>query len=334
MEFKTFSFFNILQASINIVIVLILFILDRLSYLSNLSYKIYIPLYLLTYLIVLIGYVDKLKQYVFGKVKAIFKIRYDILGLIKLGLPVTISYQVATLIFNIDNQFISMFFSTITFGLYSFAYSMVSLVTTILNTTSTVLFPTLNGRTMNKNIAIYNKLIMLLLILVYLMVIVYYPVELIVKNFLPEYVNSLIYFKIVIPGVGISSSISLIIFNFFKALKKGHIYFIYGCFILVFAVVVNTAVYFITHSAISIAIASLIILFTWYLITNRYLATKYGIIYKKNTFYLVIMTLVFEVYVIGIRSIFISILFYFISYCIITLLFYRKELLRICKRVF
>lgn len=221
MRFKTFSFFNILQALLNISSTTVIYILKKIGYLSILSYKIYIPIYLLIYSIILLGYLINLKDLVFGKVKSFFQVNNDIWNLIKIGFPVTVSYQIATLVFNIDNQFISMFFSTVIFGLYSFAYSMVSIVTTILNTLSTVIFPNLNRLNLDNAIKNYSKLIMLLLMLVYLMVMVYYPVEIIVKLFLPEYLESLIYFKIVIPGVGISSCISLIIFNYFKTLKKG-----------------------------------------------------------------------------------------------------------------
>ncbi len=53
----------------------------------------------------------------------------------------TISYQVSVLIFNVDNQYISLFFSTRTYGLYAFAYSLIQMVLTVLNAVSTVLFP-------------------------------------------------------------------------------------------------------------------------------------------------------------------------------------------------
>lgn len=332
MRFKTFSFFNILQALLNISSTTVIYILKKIGYLSILSYKIYIPIYLLIYSIILLGYLINLKDLVFGKVKSFFQVNNDIWNLIKIGFPVTVSYQIATLVFNIDNQFISMFFSTVIFGLYSFAYSMVSIVTTILNTLSTVIFPNLNRLNLDNAIKNYSKLIMLLLMLVYLMVMVYYPVEIIVKLFLPEYLESLIYFKIVIPGVGISSCISLIIFNYFKTLKKGHIYFIYGCSILVLAIILNSLIYFATHSAIAIAGMSLVILFSWYLITNSYLVRNYHVAYKKNTFYMLSMMLVFEIDVLNIKNMFYSIIIYLISYALITFLVYKNDFYKLKRK--
>lgn len=326
MNFKLFSFFNIIQALLNIGIVLVLYFSQKVKYLNTLSYKAYIPIYLSVYLVVLLGYAYKSNPFIFGKVKPFSKINKDIFMLIKIGLPVTISYQVATLIFNMDNQFISIFFSTVVFGLYSLAYSMVSMVTTILNTISSVLFPSLNRESTNEVIANYGKLTTYLLIIVYFMVTVYFPIELIVKIFLPKYIGALIYFKIVVPGVGISTCISLIIFNYFKILGKGHVYFIYGCFVLIIAIIINSLTYFITRSAIAIAGVSLFILFIWYMLTNGYLVMRYRVACKKNTCYLILMLMIFELTVLLLKNVTAFIFIYSVIYAVVTILFYKKEL--------
>src|SRR5699024_9662916 len=117
-------------------------------------------------------------------------------------------------------------------------------------------------------------------------VVVYYAGPLFIECYLPYYVESLIFIRLLLPGFGVSSFISILVFNYYKVIKKSNVYLVQGIVTLIGSLVLNLIGYYLTKSAIVIAVISLIVLFCWYIFTNTYFIQKYKIDWRKNTFYL------------------------------------------------
>lgn len=329
MDFSFLAKMNLTQAIFTSGSVLLLFILIKLGYLNKLNYYVYIIFFLLNYIFLLINYIKKYKTIIFGKKTPFKQVLPNILTFFRIGIPVTISYQIASLILNLDNQFISFFFNTRTFGIYSFAYSLISLTTTVVTAISTVLFPYLNRIDVKDAVKQYSTNVGYILLLIYFALLVYYPVHIFVYWFLPEYIPSLVYFRLLLPGVGISSCISLIIFNYYKILNESKRYLLFGIIVLACAVVINYIVYLVFQTPYAIALASLFILFLWYMLNNGYLHMKYKISSDNHTIYMLIMIIVFE-FITQLNNYILSFMIYSILYGIITYALENK----VCRKIF
>ena len=198
-------------------------------------------------------------------------------------------------------------------------------ITSVVSALSVVIFPFLNKKSVNNIMAQYSKNLGYLLIFIYGAIIVYYPAELFIRWYLPQYTESLLYFRLLLPGIGISSSISILIFNYYKVIKKSSLYLFYSVIILISSTILNIIAYFITKNSYVIAFISLIILMSWFFLLNYYLIRKYKVQWKKNTIYLIVMVIIFES-VSLIDNLYISMLIYIIFYFVISLVLYKKEL--------
>lgn len=326
LKFNLISRVNMLQSILTCLIVILCYFLVKFRVMSPLPATFYLFLFLVVFLILLIVLHNALRGTIFiGKGLEKEESKRVVVEIFKLGIPVAISYQIGTFILNIDNQLISMFFNNRLFGIYSFAYSLISIISTVIVPISTVIFPFLNRQEKGRVMEQYSFNTSILFIFVYAALIVYYPVRLFIEWYLPNYDDSLIFFQLLLPGVGISSCISILVFNYYKVLKKSNVYLIQGIIVLIGSVIFNIIGYYLTKDAIVIAVISLIVLFSWYLFTNSYFIQRYKINWGKNTIYLGTMILVFEITT-QISNIWASLLAYFIVYSTLTFFIYRQEL--------
>ena len=325
MNFKLISKINILQS----LLVSSIIVVNWIFFINNKIVKLYamhyIALYESVFAIVLIIFLRVYRRLWLGEVYSYHKIACEIKELFVIGMPVMLSSQIASIILNLDNQIISIFFSPRVFGIYSFAYSLMMVITTVVSALSVVIFPFLNKKSVNNIMAQYSKNLGYLLIFIYGAIIVYYPAELFIRWYLPQYTESLLYFRLILPGIVISSSISILIFNYYKVIKKSSLYLFYSVIILISSTILNIIAYFITKNSYVIAFISLIILMSWFFLLNYYLIRKYKVQWKKNTIYLIVMVIIFES-VSLIDNLYISMLIYIIFYFVISLVLYKKEL--------
>ena len=266
-----------------------------------------------------------------GKRTSLKKSYKKIIMLFKVGLAITISYQIGALIFNLDNQYILFFFNTRTFSNYSFAYSLIQILTTIINAISTVLFPYLNRQNEKKVVASYVRNTSYMLIVIFAALIAYYPIHIFVHLYLPKYVSALRYFRILLPGVAISNCIYSIIFNYYKVFRKIKEYLLFGITILLLAAILNYLAYIIFRDPYAIAFSSLIVLFIWYILTNHYIEIHYQVNSILNVIYMFLMIVVFEIITV-IKQPLSSGTIYIVLYIVITIVFQRDTIMKVFKR--
>lgn len=329
MRFKQLSFRSIVKCVLTIISVVTLFLMYKyLEY--KVGYIVYISIILgINYLLAL-WYIFSYKEIVFGKSN---KIREE-LPIIKkffvVGIPLLIANLIGQLIFLIDQQFVNLLFDKDTFGLYAFAYNLVSLVSIATSAISTVLYPTLrqmNNETIKAKYSVINSY---LLIFVTLCLIIYFPLDLFVRNVLEEYTGSLDTFKIIFPGIVISSSITVIKYNCYKTFGLIKNYFCKSLFILALAVVLNTIVYFIFKTTNAISVVSIVVLLVWYLVVEFYFIKHYNIKWVKNLIYLLLMISSFYLVTL-IENIIISGSIFLVIWVLITGILYFKELKNLKK---
>ena len=323
-RFGELSLRNLIQSMLTILSILCLlgFYLLRNE---PLSYRIYTIIYVSITVLLTFWYIWTYRDITFGKRdNSVFKSK-ELFVFFKIGFPLLVANLCQSLILSIDRQFVNIFYDTDTYAVYAFAYNMLSLITTALAAISTVLYPILKKSSEESLKTVYSWLIGIISIIVSACMLAFFPLCLFVDWFLPKYLGSLTIFRIILPGLIVSSSITLIMHNYYKAINKEGLFFIKSICILILSIAANLIAYFVFKTTEAISIASVLVMFAWYVITEEYFVRRYKIKWKKNLAYIVLMVSAFY------ATSFIgewrfAMLIYLYSFTGITMLFYRKDL--------
>lgn len=324
MRFKELSTRRVYQAGFRILFTVVFFLMHHAGIIEILSAQVYIGCLVFTDIILLGWYVFTYKDITFGKCDSIKLGISEFVCYYKTGLILTVAFQVANLILSLDRQFVLLLYDTETYGIYSFAYSLISMATTVIGAVSLVLFPNLKRKSETTIIADFSNSMAVIAILVFAAHIGYYPLCFFIKCFLPDYVQSLLYLKIIFPGLAISSCISTIIFTYYKVLNKNKIYFIISCFILLLSAILNWFSHVFFQSPEAISWASVMTLLIWYLISETYFIKHYHIRWIKNLTYIITTSICFYSVTFFVENNIIGTILYLVMYFVITILFYKK----------
>lgn len=331
-RFKELSIRKVYQAGLKILCTIIFFLLHMFKVINDLSAYIYISCIVAIDVILLLWYVYTYKDITFGKCEKFTNNIGEVVNYFKQGIILTVAFQVANLIFNLDRQFVSILYNTKTYAVYSFAYSLISMATTVIGAVSLVLFPNLKRKEKSRIIDDFSNNMSVIAILVFAAHIGYYPLCVFIKWFLPEYNSSLIYLKIIFPGLAISSCISTIIFTYYKVLDENKRYFIICCIVLALSALSNWVAHLIFHTASAISGASIITLLCWYIIGESYFVKTYHVGWIKNLLYIIIMMIAFYMITFCVSNEIIGTCLYMLFYMIMTFILYKKLILNLFKR--
>lgn len=333
LRFSDYSMRNMIRSAFNILSTIIL---AGLYYFNNkrvISYKYYLFSVVFISIVLLLMYVKKFNEITFGDRSFFLKYKSELFEIMKMGIPFLIASICSTLILTIDSQFISILFDMRTYGIYAFAYNLLSLVTVFTSAMSVVLYPTLKQSKKSELTNKYPVLASYVLCFVYLSLIIYFPLSLFVKGFLPQYVGSLEFFRIVFPGLAFSSVISVVIQNYYKLLNKNNLFFYENLGVLGISFIMNSIAYYIFRTPESISFASVITLIIYYILAEMYFIKKQHIKWMKNFSYALLM-MVFFYLITEISNVYIGGAIYLVVFILMVLVFYRysiKELVTLIK---
>ena len=139
---------------------------------------------------------------------------------ISCGVALMISNIASMLIIGVIRQAIEFCWDVETFGKTSLTLSISSLLLTFINSMALVLFPMLKRNQEKKLARIYCKIRTGLMIPILAFLAFYYPVKVILSEWLPQYADSLNYMAILFPMCVVESKMTLLINTYMKALRK------------------------------------------------------------------------------------------------------------------
>lgn len=324
-RFSELSFRNVLSAALKLLSAL-LFLFAYLHNKQVVSYRLYIIVVNSILAVLLAWYVHTYREITFGSRCSIKQVKNGIGELFKTGIKLTIAGEVAHLVLILDRQFVSALYSTNTYAIYAFAYSIVTIFTALISESAKVLFPML--RTVNQEEAMkyFSPAISVVSLITGAALVGYFPMIWFVNRFMPDYVSSLLYIRIILPSLILSCSISIVMFTFYKVLDKNTTYFYTGCLALVVGVVTNVGAHVIFHTPVSISWASVLTMFVWYFAAMRYFVTSQNVKWKKNSAFIVVVMLFFYIVSALHRSLILAGVIYVVGYCCISLLFFGAAL--------
>lgn len=329
-RFREYSAKNIAISVIKICFVLVLLVLDTLN-VAEASYEAcLIGLNILDFSIML-WYIVIYRNITFGKGESISSLKNDIASIFKSGILLTLAYQVSHLILALDRQFVNLLFSTEEFAIYSFAYNIVSMISTMVSSISIVLLPMLKNRAQEMVVNSYKKCLSTVAVISSGSLLGYFPLVFFIKWFLPEYQRSLDYIIIVLPAFLFTSSITVVMFTINKVFEMNFSFFKDGCLIFALGLGFNVIAYYLFGSPYAISFASLIVMIIWYLISGGRLKQKTGVDVSKEFIYLLTIASGFMIITNGIENALMGLISYLIWGFIWTIVFHKDDVQKMFK---
>lgn len=324
-RFKEYSTRIIILAFTNIMIVAYMYLFDVKDY------KTYVTLIVGVNYLLLMWYVYTYKDITFGRSESINKNKKDIISFFSNGIPLLLANLAATFVITVDKQIVEIFFSVEEFGIYSFAYSMLSMITVVVSAVGVVLYPTLKKTNLNNISKNYTQLNRIIIVIVLMGLMGYFPLLWIIPRFLPNYTGSLIIFRIALPGLALTSSISAIKHNFFKITNKNINFFFISLIAISLNIGLNLGAYYVYKTTTAIAISSIIGISLWYVLTEIYMVKNHHVEWKLNSVILLLGVIAF--YTITIINNFIISGFIYGTLIVMIIMFvYRKEFSKVKQR--
>ncbi len=256
---------------------------------AEVSYRVYLMGLNLLDLFMTLWYVAAYRDITFGKGTPVSTLKKDIFGIFKTGIVLTMAYQVSHLVLVLDRQFVNILFSPEIFAVYSFAYNIVSMISTMISSFSIVLLPMLKKSAKEYIVECYKKSIKMVSIVTAGALMCYFPLVSFIKWFLPNYSLTLEYIEIVLPTLLFTSGINVVMFTVEKVFDTSLSFFKDSCVILVIGFAANTVAYIFFKSPQAISYASLFVMAIWFLIEGISLGRRVGVkVYREFTYLAII----------------------------------------------
>lgn len=329
-RFTELSIINIVNSFLIMSSIAVVFIQYKISGQMQ-NYKLFLALYSSIPFVLDAVYVVAYRKIVFGKSKVKSSLFFESWKLVLLGVPLMVANLCSSLILSIDRQFVNILFDNETYAVYAFAYNMLALITTAISAVSIVIYPMMKRMKEGHIFEIYNKISAVLIVFVFACLIVYFPLKWFIPTFLPAYTGSLPIFRIILPGLALSSTISIIMHNCYKTEGREKLFFLKTLLILAISIVFNTIAYLIFKTTMAISIVSIAALVIWYLLVERYFIVSHGVKWIRNFLYSASLMAGFYLITI-INSWWLSMVAYFAYYLAITFFVYKNEIFSFLKK--
>lgn len=325
MQFKKFALRNVIQSALQVLVLCFIVIFAKIGIVTP-NGRVYIFCIVLIDAVLLVWYVGTYKDITFGQADK-FRSRFnEIKKIFKVGILLTISFQISHLVFVLDSQMVEILFDVKTFSLYAFAYSVTNMIIAVIGAIATVMFPSLKRLEIRDAVSRFPMLMAAISVIVFLMLTAYFPLTLFIKWFLRDYVPALEYLQIIMPGLAVSCCINMIIFTYYKVMNWLKRYLYIALVMLLFSGILNWCSYMAFHKPAAFSAASIITLLIWYLWSESYLVRQFKTKWIKNFVYIIVEMSVFYVVIASINNWWQALFIYFVIYMGTTILIYKNEM--------
>ncbi len=282
MRFKEYSIVNSVRAFANIAAVTALYIMYKSGVYEVLPYRVYVYVFTAINLLSAAWYLITYRAICFGKSASFAEKKREIINIYKVGAVLMISNFVASLVLTIDRQFVQILFSTDVYSVYAFAYNMLTLLTTTISSVATVMYPIIKTAKEDELISRYGEFSAIMLCVAALGLIAFFPLTLIVNHWLDKFSGALEIFRVILPGLVLTTQISVVMLNYYKSFGLIKSYFWRVLAVFAFAVGSNTVAYLIFRTPVSISVASIVTVLVWYFVAQLFLSRKVPVKWLKN----------------------------------------------------
>lgn len=294
-RFREYSIIKVIQSLFTILSVVIIYIFAK-PFHTYVNYLGYMIIVVCGNICISLWYIILYKELVFGKSDSLTKTLPDVKLLMHNGIPLMLANLCSTLILTIDRQFVNILFDNRTYAIYAFAYNLLAMLTVATSAVSTVLYPSLKRTSRDKSTDVFPTLVSVSLTMLYTILVVFFPLTKIINAFLPNYVDSINIFRIIFPGLPVTSTITVIIHNYYKMRGESTDYFRKSILILAVSALANVIAFTIFRSTVSISVASVIVIQIWFLYVGGDISGKLKTSIKKDYLFAALSTVAFYVF--------------------------------------
>lgn len=164
--------------------------------------------------------------------------------------------------FAIGRWIVKIFMENKEFAIFSFAATMMALITVFINSVTHVFFPHFAKNNDQEKIRKYRRI---LLMVSSLSPIGFYAARFFVSFFIPKYSESIILMGVLVASVPAMTIIKAIYMNIYKVQKKEKKYLFDSLIFVLIAIIINLSVYFLYKTLISVAFATIISINFWWI---------------------------------------------------------------------
>lgn len=185
----------------------------------------------------------------------------------KVGIFILIGNLSSLLFYTIDRWFVKLGLDTESFAYYSFAISMMGLVSIFINSVTTIFYPYLSNIGNKETL---KKLKNYFLIIGSVSCLSYFVFAFIVNYYIPKYVPALEIIAILFTSFPVIVTLRALYVNLYKVQKRDKLYLKTVIMTLLISVILNFIAIKLWHNYVSIAIATTLSFYIWYLLSSRH----------------------------------------------------------------
>lgn len=315
-----------IQSVLKILTLTAIFIWDENHYIYLLFFTT------VTNVIVLIIFGMQNKDIIFGK--KIKVLNSEVKKIISNGFFIMISEFMGIIFLGIDSIFVNSFFDLRTFGMYSFAVSVISLMYVFINSVSKLIYPYLVRAAKEKLSQYYCTMSDVVIIITTLSLSAFFVIEFIINNFLNKYEQSLDIIFILFITIIFKTLIWMVCGSYYKVLNLSKEYSKNNVLAMILAVVLDILAYIMFKDYIYIAIASVVAFIIWYGITDNFFVRKLQVPKKNYINRYVIIILSVLVFIISKNFIWYEgIVIYGVSNIMMIWVFYKELIVKLILQI-
>lgn len=269
-RFKVYSF--------NVVLSKVLYILGILSvfFINNRSGIYFIILQTFINILVVFIYILRYKDIIFGKGENLSDAKEDIKSNFTTGFLIMVGNFATIIIIGIDRIFVDKFYTVKDFAMYSFAVSLLSMFYLILNAITTVVYPYLTRSNDKNKGKTYETMKSAIFIALGFCISGYFIFDIIVRKFIPQYIDALSITAIIFPTIVLSGEINIVTQNYYKTMKLQKQYTKNNIAAVTIAVITILISVIFFKSLTAIAVSSLVSFFIWELYGDNFFKRNIG----------------------------------------------------------
>ncbi|WP_346867054.1 MULTISPECIES: oligosaccharide flippase family protein [unclassified Clostridium] len=276
-------------------------------------------------LIILVIYLSKYKELVFGDSKGIIELKDDVKNNMSMGFFIMLGNFVSIIIIGVDRIFIDKFFTLEDFAMYSFAVSLLSMVYVILNGVRSVAYPYLSRINEGDLKRTYEIMKTVIFIILGYCLMAYFIFSVIVTNFIPQYSAALGVTSIIFPTVLFSGEINIVTTNFYKTLKLKKEYTINTIVAVVISLITIITAFIMFGTKEAIAASSLISFCLWGFYGDRFFSKYIGVNTIKHNIGEILTVILFLFLAFKFKW-YIAIVLYFVGFTSISIVLFKNEI--------
>lgn len=259
------------------------------------DFWVYIVIYVACRLLFFMVLFIASRKIVFSKPEIKRETFSEIFSYIKVGINIMLAGIAGLLIMGVSRFLIDKVWGINEFGKFSFSISIGSFALTFLSQVSLVFFPTLRTFDKNRQKSIYismKKTASLLLTLVYFM---YFVLKVLVRGWLPNYADSIVYLGLILPICVYDGKMQMIFTTYFKVLKEQKKLLIINTISLATTLAVSLLFAYVFNNSIGVVVGSIIGIMVRSTLSEIYLGRYFNYLGLKQMIPDLVIALLFSI---------------------------------------